>query len=390
MISFKEAAEAERENMIQFRRDLHEYPELGEDTPRGAGKIADELKKMGIPYTTDSHNNVIGKITGGHPGRKIALRADYDALPIQEATGLPYSSKIPGKMHACGHDINAAGLVGAAKILSDHKNDMQGTVYVCFQTAEETTGAARYIVDYLKQQGGVDTVAAVHTMPLLSAGEYGVTLGAAMSGNIPWKIVVKGVGGHGSQPWAIVDPIKPAAEILLRISKMQGSAFSAFDPYIISAGLFQAGTKGNIIPETANIEGTFRYYKQEQAEEIPKAVKKIAQNVADSYGAVAEVAFDMKHKIMPVNNAKDCVDRAEKVCREMGFKMDSSFPVSTGSDDMADLVNTFGGVYAWSGTLRPGYPVVWQHNPKFDPDEDSIVDNAAFLAAYAYEFLNEK
>ncbi len=388
MISFKEAAEAERTSIINFRRDLHEYPELGEDTPRSAGKITEELTKMGIPYVIDSHNNIVGKITGGQPGKKIAIRADYDALPVQEETGLPYSSKIQGKMHACGHDINAAGLIGAAKILSDNKSTLSGTVYICFQTAEETTGGARYIADYLKQQGGVDTVVGLHTMPMLNASQYGTRPGPSLSGNIPWKIVVKGVGGHGSQPWAIVDPIKPAAEILLRISKMQGTAFSAFDPYIISAGLFQSGTKGNIIPETAVMEGTFRYYKQEQADDIPKRVEKIAKNIAESYGAEAETVFDMEHKIVPVSNLQDCVKRAEKVCRELGFKMDSDFPISTGSDDMADLVNTFGGVYAWSGTLKQGAPVIWQHNSKFDPDEESIIDNAAFLAAYAYDFLS--
>ena len=178
-----------------------------------------------------------------------------------------------------------------------------------------------------------------------------------------WKIMVHGVGGHGSQPWVIVDPIKPAAEILLRVSKMQGTAFSAFDPYIVSAGLFQAGTKGNIIPETAVMEGTLRYYQPEQLKTIPKAMGQIATDVADSYGAAADVTFDMAHSIVPVENSQDCVDRAERVCHEIGFKLNNDFPVNTGSDDMAELVNTFGGVYVWSGTLRPGYPIVYQHNP---------------------------
>ncbi len=387
-IDFRQAAEAERTDVINFRRDLHEYPELGEDTKRSAGKITEELTKMGIPYVVDSHNNVIGKITGGQPGKKIAIRADYDALPVEEDTGLPYSSKIQGQMHACGHDIHAAGLVGAAKILNDNKSALKGTVYVCFQVAEETTGGARYIVDYLKQQGGVDTAVGVHTMPLMSAGEYGTRPGAMLSGCVQWKITVHGVGGHGSQPWVIVDPIKPAAEILLRVSKMQGTAFSAFDPYIVSAGLFQAGTKGNIIPETATIEGTLRYYKPEQLDAIPKAMEEIAKNVAASYGASVDVTFNKEQSIVPVSNSQDCVNRAEDVAHELGFKLNNDFPVNTGSDDMADLVNTFGGVYIWSGTLKAGQPVVYQHNPKFDPDEESIIDNAAFLAAYAYDFLN--
>ena len=388
MKSFKESAEAERETIINFRRDLHEYPELGEDTERSVGKITEELTKMGIPYEVDSHNNVIGKIIGGQTGKKIAIRADYDALPVEEDTGLPYSSKIPGKMHACGHDIHAAGLVGAAKLLNDIKDNLKGTAYVCFQSAEETTGAACYIADDLKQWGGVDTVIGVHAMPAMSAGEYGTRPGSMLAGGASWKITVHGVGGHGSQPWAIVDPIKPAAEILLRISKMQGTTFSAFDPYVLTAGLFQAGTKGNIIPETATMEGTLRYYQPEQLKSISETVEKIANDVADSYGATADVDFGTERSILPTVNSKDCVDRAEKVCRKLGFTLDSNYPVNNGSDDVSDLIDAFGGVYVFSGSLKPGYPLVWQHNPKFDPDEESIIDNAAFLAAYAYEFLN--
>lgn len=387
-IDFRKAAEAQRTELINFRRDLHEYPELGENTKRSAGKITEELTKMGIPYVVDSHNNVIGKITGGQPGKKIAIRADYDALPLQEETGLPYSSKIPGQMHACGHDIHAAGLIGAAKILNDNKAKLKGTVYVCFQVAEETTGGARYIVDYLKQQGGVDNVVGIHTIPMFRHGEYGTRAGILMSGNVDWKIAVKGVGGHGSQPWAGVDPNKPAAEILLRVSNMLGTVFPASDPFVVYAGMIQGGTSGNIVPDSAVVEGGIRYYNPKYIDEIPAAMTKIAQNVAASYGTTAELTFDKEHAIAPVDNSQSSVDLAAQVCKELGFKITTDLPALTGSDDMADLVNTFTGVYVFSGTLKPGQPVIYQHNPKFDPDEESIMDNAAFLAAYAYDFLN--
>lgn len=385
-LSFYKAAEAQRTKLINFRRDLHEYPEIGEDTARSAGKIIEELKVMDIPYVIDSHNNIIGKITCGQPGKKIALRADYDALPVEEATGLPYSSKIEGRMHACGHDIHAAGLIGAAKIINDNKDDLKGTVYVCFQTAEESTGGARYIVDYLKKQGGVDTTAAVHTIPFMGRGIYSTREGSMMAGSVNWKIVVKGRGGHGSQPWSSIDPNKPAAEILLRVSSMQGSVFSAAEPFVVYAGLIHGGTKGNIVPEYAVIEGSMRYYKPEHLDEIPKAMEKIAKEIAASHNAAAELSYDKEHALAPLSNSQDSVKLAEQVCNELGFKL-TEMQILTGSDDMSDMINAFGGVYLFSGALKAGHPIILNHNPGYDPDEESIIDNAAFLAVYAYEFL---
>ena len=385
-LSFYKAAEAQRTKLINFRRDLHEYPEIGEDTARSAGKIIEELKVMDIPYVIDSHNNIIGKITCGQPGKKIALRADYDALPVEEATGLPYSSKIEGRMHACGHDIHAAGLIGAAKIINDNKDDLKGTVYVCFQTAEESTGGARYIVDYLKKQGGVDTTAAVHTIPFMGRGIYSTREGSMMAGSVNWKIVVKGRGGHGSQPWSSIDPNKPAAEILLRVSSMQGSVFSAAEPFVVYAGLIHGGTKGNIVPEYAVIEGSLRYYKPEHLDEIPKAMEKIAKEIAASHNAAAELSYDKEHALAPLSNSQDSVKLAEQVCNELGFKL-TEMQILTGSDDMSDMINAFGGVYLFSGALKAGRPIILNHNPGYDPDEESIIDNAAFLAVYAYDFL---
>ena len=385
-LSFYKAAEAQRTRLINFRRDLHEYPEIGEDTARSAGKIIEELKVMDIPYVIDSHNNIIGKITCGQPGKKIALRADYDALPVEEATGLPYSSKIKDRMHACGHDIHAAGLIGAAKIINDNKDDLKGTVYVCFQTAEESTGGARYIVDYLKKQGGVDTTAAVHTIPFMGRGIYSTREGSMMAGSVNWKIVVKGRGGHGSQPWSSIDPNKPAAEILLRVSSMQGSVFSAAEPFVVYAGLIHGGTKGNIVPEYAVIEGSLRYYKPEHLDEIPKAMEKIAKEIAASHNAAAELSYDKEHALAPLSNSQDSVKLAEQVCNELGFKL-TEMQILTGSDDMSDMINAFGGVYLFSGALKAGHPIILNHNPGYDPDEESIIDNAAFLAVYAYDFL---
>ncbi len=386
-ISFYKAAEAQRTKLINFRRDLHEYPEIGEDTTRSAGKIIEELKAMNIPYVIDSHNNIIGKITGLQSGKKIALRADYDALPVEEATGLPYSSKVKGRMHACGHDIHAAGLIGAAKILNDGRDDLKGTVYVCFQTAEESTGGARYIVDYLKKQGGVDTTVAVHTIPFMGHGIYSTRVGSMMAGSVNWKIMIKGKGGHGSQPWSAIDPNKPAAEILLRVSSMQGSIFPVAEPFVVYAGLIQGGTKGNIVPEYAVIEGSLRYYKPEHLDEIPKAMEKITKDVAGSYNTSAEFSYDKEHALAPLANSEDSVKLAEDVCRELDFKL-TEMQILTGSDDMSDMINAFGGVYLFSGSLKAGHTIVYNHNPGYDPDEESIIDNAAFLAAYAYDFLN--
>ena len=383
---FKALTAAHEEEIIAFRRDLHENPEISGEGIRTTGRIKEELDKLGIPYVMDAKRNVIGKLVGAKPGKKIAIRGDFDALPTTEATGLPFSSKVEGKAHLCGHDGHAAGLLGAAKVLAPMRDSLSGTVYFCFQMGDETSEGAPEIVEYLEKEGGVDLAIAVHLMPGFPPGTFICSPGPMMAGAATWEVVVKGKGGHGSTPWLAIDPIKPACEILLRLVGLTATKFNPFDTFIVSPCKITGGTADNIVPVSAEITGTLRFFKPEQLKEIPAAMEQIAVDIASSYGATAE--FRVKNSCMPVINDAGAVQMAQKVSADLGFPMYPMYPPATGSDNFGEFLHKFKGFYFYSGVTRPGAPLVINHNPNFDIDEEAMIDDTVFLSAFAYRFLN--
>lgn len=386
-IDFNAEAAAVYDQMVEFRRDLHMYPELGADLPRSCGKITEILDKAGIPYIVDSQMNIIGLIEGGKPGKTLAMRADYDALPIQEETGFEYSSKIPGVMHACGHDIHAASLLGAALILKKHQAELPGKVYLCFQSAEETGGgSATMIVDYIKSQGGADGAVAFHTYGMnIPHGTYAIRSGKCLAGSIFWKMIVRGKSGHGSSPWLSIDPIKPAAEIVLRITAMQSTMFDTNEPFVVSPCMFNTSSKaGNIIPEEVTIEGSIRYFTPEHMTAVPERIGKIANDVAASYGATVEFLPGIDGSNKPTINSPEAADRATRVVKGLGKEVVEKV-VEMGSDDFSEFLYAFGGIYIFTGIKMPDQPLNPHHASKFNPDERSIEDNIAVFCAYAFD-----
>lgn len=382
---FKLLAEAVRDDIIAFRRELHENPELPGQEIRTSRRIAEELEKLGIPYVVDEKRNVIGKLVGAHPGKKIAIRADFDALPVQEETGLPYASRTPGVSHACGHDGHAASLLGIAKILMGLRQELCGTVYLCFQMGEEICEGALEILRYLKEEGGVDMVIAAHLMPGFPPGVFICPAGPMMAGTVQWELTVKGVGGHGSSPWVAVDPIKPLCEIVLRITALNANRVTPFDAFVVSPCLLQSGTADNIIPEVAKVSGTMRFYKPEHRDQIPAMMESIAKSIAASYGAEAELKIGKS--CMPVVNDAGAVELAKKLGAQLGYPIYPMAP-ATGSDNYGELLNEFKGFYIFSGITKPGSPMILNHNPKFDIDEDAMIADAVFMSAFAYQFNN--
>lgn len=382
---FKQLTELVRDDIIAFRRELHEYPELPGEEVRTSRRIAQELDKLSIPYVVDEKRNVIGKLVGTKPGKKIAIRGDFDALPVQEETGLPFSSKNPGCSHVCGHDGHAAGLLGVAKVLSGLREELCGTVYLCFQMGEEICEGANEIISYLKQEGGVDMVIGAHLMPGFPPGCFICPAGPMMAGTAQWELKVKGVGGHGSSPWVAVDPIKPLCEIILRITALNANRVTPFDAFVVSPCLLHAGTADNIIPEEASVSGTLRFYKSENLTQIPAMMEDIAKNIAASYGAQAELTIG--NSCMPVVNDAAAVELAKKVGAELGYPIYPMAP-ATGSDNYGEFLNAFKGFYFFSGVTRPGQPMILNHNPKFDIDEDAMIADTVFMSAFAYKFVN--
>lgn len=382
---FKLLTEKVRDEMIAFRRDIHEYPELSGQEVRTSRRIAEELEKLNIPYVVDEKRNVIGKLVGEKPGKRIAIRADFDALPLQENTGLPYASKVPGCMHACGHDAHAAGLLGAAKVLAPLRHQLCGTVYFCFQMGEEACQGALEIVAYLEKEGGVDMAVGIHMDSNAPVGQFCCVPGPMMAGAVNWQIKVKGVGGHGSSPWRFVDPIKPLCEIILRITSLSANRITPFEPYIVSPCVLHSGTADNIIPNEAVAAGTVRFYSAQRLEEISAVMESTAKGIAASYGAEAELV--MKDPCMPVVNDAQAVELGKKVWSDLGYTVQSREPMA-GSDNFGEFLNKYKGFYCFSGAAIPDRPAANGHTPEYAIDENGIIANTAFLTTFVYRFLS--
>ena len=376
--------------IIEMRREFHMHPELSYQEERTSRRICEELEKMNIQYEVVGRRNVIGIINKNKEGKKIAIRADIDALPVCEEVDLPFKSQTPGVRHACGHDGHTAMLLGIAKSLNELKDELNGSVYLCFQVAEEVGGgAAEECVEYLQAHGGVDQAIGTHLMGQMPVGLIGIPDGAMMAGNTGFKIKVHGVGGHGSRPDLAVDPIRPACDILLKVQAIPVNRHDPFSTVVVSPCMINAGTKNNIIPNDAEIEGNLRFFKAGEDIEVIDLMRKIAENVAAAYGCTAEVERVVMAPL-PVVNDKEAAAAGRALAAEQGLTVLPQGDPATGSDDYAAFVHAFKGFYCVVGAKSdlPGTSGN-HHNANFAIDEASLKVGATFMGQYAYNFLTK-
>lgn len=389
MFNIHEDAKKYEEYVIGLRQEFHRHPELSDQEVWTSGRICEELDKMGIPYTRVAGTNVVGLIDTGRPGKTIAFRGDIDALPVHEEANVPFRSEIDGLMHACGHDSHAAMVLGAARILNDHKDELSGKIYVCFQKGEEVGIGARDIVEYLKEQGGVDKAFGLHIAANLPTGFISLTEGPSMAGACNWQVVVKGKGGHGSMPYASIDPIKPLAEILLRITSLMVNRMDTLEPIVVSPCYFHAGTADNIIPETAEMRGTIRYFKEEALDRTLELVEQISRDIAASYDATATLTYS-RGKTIPVDNDAASIAAAREVVENIDGLTAIQAPKLMGSDNFADFVHAFPGFYCFMGAGFDGPDgSLPNHHPRFTLDEKAFRLGVEFLTGCAVKFLGE-
>ena len=389
MFNIHEDAKKYEEYVIGLRQEFHRHPELSDQEVWTSGRICEELDKMGIPYTRVAGTNVVGLIDTGRPGKTIAFRGDIDALPVHEEANVPFKSEIDGLMHACGHDSHAAMVLGAARILNDHKDELSGKIYVCFQKGEEVGIGARDIVEYLKEQGGVDKAFGLHIAANLPTGFISLTEGPSMAGACNWQVVVKGKGGHGSMPYASIDPIKPLAEILLRITSLMVNRMDTLEPIVVSPCYFHAGTADNIIPETAEMRGTIRYFKEEALDRTLELVEQISRDIAASYDATATLTYS-RGKTIPVDNDAASIAAAREVVENIDGLSAIQAPKLMGSDNFADFVHAFPGFYCFMGAGFDGPDgSLPNHHPRFTLDEKAFRLGVEFLTGCAAKFLGE-
>ncbi|MBQ3587592.1 MAG: amidohydrolase [Oscillospiraceae bacterium] len=380
-----------KDYVIDIRHQIHRHPEPGTQEFRTAALIRGELDKMGIPYVEKFTTGTVATITGNKPGKTIALRADIDALTLDDRTGCDYASEVPGMNHACGHDTHAAMLLGAAKILNEMKDEINGTVKLFFQPAEEVgVGARGMIADGCME--GVDSVFAIHISSGVEIGKVGSGAGGRMASADRFIINVTGKGGHGAAPHECVDAVYIASKIVVALQEIVSREIGPTVPAVVTCGTINGGARWNIVANEAVIEGTTRCLSAEVRNQLEEAIGRIASGIATAYRGTAEL--DYQRLVAPTVNTAESVDICAETVKQL-FGDDSFFesPVTMGGEDAGEYfeVAPEGGCLANLGAHNVNKPETDfpHHHPNFNVDEDAFELGSALYAQYAINYLNK-
>jgi hippurate hydrolase len=370
---------------IEVRRDIHRHPELAFHEERTSAKVAALLRDFGYEVSTGlAGTGVVGTLRRGGGARRLGLRADMDALQIQEATGAAWASRNAGVMHACGHDGHTASLLAAAEFLA-REGEFDGTLHLIFQPAEEMGGGALKMVrDGLFERFPVDAVYGLHNWPGVPTGHVGCVHGPAMASVDQALITVRGKGGHGAQPHETVDPVVAAAHIVTALQTVVARNVPPLDMGVVTVGRIQGGNAPNVIPDSVELHLTARAYKPEVRELLRRRIPAIAKAQAESFGATAEV--DYRQGYPAVVNHDDETRFAREVA-EGTFgedRVDAGFAPRTASEDFAYMLQARPGAYLFFGNGEGSAPL---HSPHYDFNDELLVPTALFWVRLAERFL---
>ena len=371
--------------LTAWRQDFHAHPEIAFEEVRTSGIVAEKLRAFGCDevHTGIAGTGVVGVIRGqgggdqGGSGRAIGLRADMDALPIEEATGLPYASTIPGKMHACGHDGHTTMLLGAARYLAETRR-FDGIVHFIFQPGEEGCGGALAMLeDGLFERFPCDAIYGMHNRPGMPVGEFAIRSGPTAAGGAFFDITVTGRGAHGARPEASIDPVLTACHVATALQSIVSRNLNPRDPAVVSITKVQGGEAYNVIPETATISGTARFFSREVAAQIEAAMGRMAEGVAAGFGATA--TLDWRLIFAPtVNDAEQTEALAAAAASLVGeAKVARDKPPGMGSEDFSFMMERVPGAYIQLGN-GDGASL---HNPRYAFNDEAIPYGAALYAA---------
>ena len=380
----KEVRQSFGEDIISLRRDIHREPELGFDTEKTAEKVLKALDGMPLEVQTCvAKNGVVATLKGGD-GPTIALRADMDALPIYEETGLPFASETDGKMHACGHDGHTSMLVGAARTLSqDHlREKLKGTVKFVFQPAEEGYAGGRAMVEEGVAEG-VSSIFALHLWPGLGLGKAATKGGPIMAAADAFDITIKGSGGHGAMPHLAADAVAIAAQVVTALQTIVSREVNPVEPAVLTVGEIGAGTAFNIIPATAHLGGTVRTLDDELRERMPERIEGLARGVASGMRGDVEIDYRFSYPVTrnDAGAGKLVLDVAGELFGEENV-VELVHP-SMGAEDFAFFLEEVPGAFIWLGVGD----VSGLHTAQFTFDEEILPRGSALLAALALELL---
>ncbi|MCX8664919.1 MULTISPECIES: M20 family metallopeptidase [unclassified Gilliamella] len=387
--NIKKLIQQNLDEMVAFRRDLHRHPELPWEEFRTTDRIAQELDKIGIAYRRTEPTGIIAEIEGGKPGKRILLRADIDALPVQELSeNIDYKSMFDGKMHACGHDTHASMLLAAARVLYKIREQLKGNVRLVFQPAEEIAQGAKSMV----KQGvldGIDSAFGMHIWSQMPIGKISCVVGSSFASADLLTVRFKGRGGHGSMPHDTVDAVMVASAFVMNVQSIVSREISPLDPAVVTIGRMDVGTRFNVIAENAVLEGTVRCFNITVRDKIESAIRRYANQIAAMYRATAEVEYI--YGTLPVINDKESALLAQKVIVQSFGEQALYFEApTTGGEDFSYYTENIPGAFALVGSGNPDKDTQWPHHHGcFNVDEDGMALGAELYAQYAWSYLNQ-
>ena len=378
------------DDAVELRRRIHRHPETGLTLPRTQAAVLEALDGLGLETRTGQRTtSVIARLTGGAPGPTILLRADMDALPLREATGLPFASQVDGAMHACGHDAHVAMLVGAARVLARRRAELAGSVLFMFQPGEEGYHGARVMLEEGLLDGAAPPTGAfaLHVTHRQAAGVITTRPGPMLASGDTIQITVRGKGGHASAPHDCLDPIPIACEIVQAFQTLVTRSVNVFDPAVITIGKIEAGTTRNVIPETAHLLGTVRTVSELTRERVLEGVRRVADGIATAHGAEAQVELIRGYPVTAndAGFAQFVLDTAREV---LGAEHVTPMrhPVM-GSEDFSYVLQRVPGAMANLGTRPESGEVFPNHSNRMLLNEAALASGIAMHVAVALRFL---
>lgn len=389
MSEVKRLGEKYLQHMINLRETIHMYPEDGFSEFTTSKIIIEELEKLGIKVQKNvAKTGVVGLIEGKYPGKTVLLRADMDALKIQEQADVEYKSKIDGMMHACGHDGHVAGLLGAAMILNELKDNLHGNVKLVFQPAEERDGGALPMIEEgVLENPKVDAAFAVHLWGYLNEGEVHLKEGPMMASPDIFNIKVIGKGGHGAVPQESIDPIVITCQIVNSLQTIVSRKINPLDPVVITCGRIQGGDCHNVIPNEVELEGTIRTFNEETRNWVPKVMEDLIRGITTSQGAAYEFKYEPKYPAL-INDKYMTSFAKESLKKVVGEEnvFDLKEP-NMGGEDFAYFAQKVPSAFIFVGIANNKSEPVIHHNPYFKWDSKNVGILAQSLSQIAIDYL---
>ena len=393
MSSITESAKAFMPKLSEIRRDFHMHPEVSQHEERTGKKVAEYLKEMGCDevYENVGGYGVVGVIKGKKPGKVVALRADMDALQIQEMNEVPYKSQNDGVMHACGHDNHMTGLLGAAMLLCERREEIAGTVKLIFQPAEEMSpvGGSRGML-HSGYMDDVEAVFGLHVWPDLPHGKIGVKAGPLMAATDHFTINIHGKTAHGAKPNQGIDAVVLGSQFVMAAQTIVSRKVDPLDNAVVTFGIFNAGTRYNIIAGDCTLDGTVRTLNEDTRAMIEDSMRKTLDGLCLQSGATADINYGHGYPAL-VNHEEDA-----ELIRNTAIKLfgkddvvDVKLPAMP-AEDFSFYLKEKKGAFVWLGTAKPEQDPVWPlHNSRFDVDEDILWRGSSLLAQTAIDYLNK-